>query len=106
MKLWPRFSLVIPPGSAASGTLMGCLLCDCLCFEGSDLTETARMPLGLTEFGSQDSLDEIRGYGRSHGPAAHTNNVYVVVPPRRRSRRRVLPSRRLLPEPSRMTNSG
>ena len=37
------------------------------------------MPLGLTEFGRQESLDEIPGYGRSHGPAAHTDNVHVVV---------------------------
>ena len=37
------------------------------------------MPLGLTEPGRQESLDEIPSYGRSHGPAAHTNDVHVVI---------------------------
>src|SRR5215831_20424359 len=37
------------------------------------------MPLGPTEPGRQEGLDEIPSYGRSDGPAAHTNNVHVVV---------------------------
>jgi hypothetical protein len=37
------------------------------------------MPLGLAEPGSQKCLDQVPGYGRSHGPAAHANDVHVIV---------------------------
>jgi hypothetical protein len=75
--LWPHFSLVIPPGSATSGTLMGQLYLSVLrgkrpYREGADAAR-------LDELGCQESLDEIPGYGRSYLPAAHTNNVHGVV---------------------------
>src|SRR5215471_18672963 len=37
------------------------------------------MPISLAELGRQECFDEIPGYSRSHGPAAHTNNVHVVI---------------------------
>src|SRR5258708_31698252 len=52
---------------------------NCLRFERSYLAEAPQMPLSLTEPGRQKCLDEIPCYGRSHGPAAHTNDVHVVV---------------------------
>ena len=82
MMLWPHFSLVIPPGSATTGTLLGPQVCLIVrssvlrgkrpCREGADAAR-------LDEFGRQENLDEIPGYGRSCRPAAHTNNVHVVV---------------------------
>ena len=82
MMLWPHFSLVIPPGSATTGTLMGPQLClngrlsvlrgKRPCREGADAAR-------LDEFGRQENLDQIPGYGRSYPPAAHTNNVHLVV---------------------------
>jgi hypothetical protein len=48
-------------------------------FKGSYFAEAPQMPLGQTKPARQESLDEIPSYGRSHGPAAHTNNVHVVV---------------------------
>src|SRR5215467_2975636 len=64
----------VKPIVLSSGLLTGGLR-----FEGSYLAETPQMTLRFTEICRQKSLDEIPGYGRSHGPAAHTNNVHVVV---------------------------
>jgi hypothetical protein len=45
----------------------------------SDLTQSAKMPLGSAELGSQERIDEISRHGRGHNPAAHTDNVQIVV---------------------------
>src|SRR5258708_18319954 len=55
------------------------LLTDGFRFQGSYLAKAPQMPLGLAEPGRQESLDQIPGYGRSHGSAAHADDVHVVV---------------------------
>jgi len=37
------------------------------------------MPLGLTELGGQERLDEIPGHRRSHGSSTHAKDVHVIV---------------------------
>jgi hypothetical protein len=37
------------------------------------------MSLSIAEFGCQKCLNEIPGNGWSHGPAAHTDNVHMIV---------------------------
>jgi hypothetical protein len=37
------------------------------------------VPLGLTELGGQERLDEIPGHRRSNGSSAHTKDVHVIV---------------------------
>ena len=61
----------------------GSHLWDCLCdssgFQGSHLAQAAQVSLGLAELGGQERLDEVPGHGRSHGPAAHAEDVHVIV---------------------------
>src|SRR5215472_6361245 len=52
---------------------------DYLPFEGTHLTQTAQVALGLTESCRQKRLDQVPGHRRSNGPAAHANNVHVIV---------------------------
>jgi hypothetical protein len=37
------------------------------------------MPFRLTELGCQEGLDEVPSHGRAHCPAAHADDVHVVV---------------------------
>jgi len=37
------------------------------------------MPLGLTELGGQEGLDQVPSHCRSHCPPAHADNVHVIV---------------------------
>src|SRR5215469_11059843 len=76
------WSAVAPVSGSATSVLIivSCALsADCLRFHGSDLGKSAQVPLGLTEPGRQEGLDKIPRYSRPHSPAAHTNNVHVVV---------------------------
>jgi hypothetical protein len=45
----------------------------------SHFFKAAQVTLGLAEFGGQEGLDEIPSYGRSYGPAAHAENVQMIV---------------------------
>src|SRR5688572_11111203 len=49
------------------------------CFQGCHFAQTPQVSLVLAERGSQKRLDEVPGHGRSHRPAAHANNVHVIV---------------------------
>jgi hypothetical protein len=67
-------------GCTISKTLTGLsLFVDRLRFESSYFAEATQVPVQLAEPGMQKCLDEVPGNGRSHSPAAHTNNVHVVV---------------------------
>jgi hypothetical protein len=37
------------------------------------------MSVGLTELGGQEGLDEVPSHRRSNCPAAHTEDIHVVV---------------------------
>src|SRR6516225_1164400 len=77
---WSSAAPVIGPATCIELIVsLLCLLADGLRLEGSDLSESAQMPLGLTEPGRQERLDEIPGYGSPHGPATDTDNVHVIV---------------------------
>ena len=47
--------------------------------QGSHFADTAQVALGLAEPSLQKRLDQVPGYTRPHGPAAHADNVHVVV---------------------------
>ena len=49
------------------------------CFQGSHFAQAAQVPLGLAELGRQERLDEIPGDRRPHRPAAHAEDVHVIV---------------------------
>jgi hypothetical protein len=55
------------------------LSADSLSREGSHLPQSAQMPLGLAELGCEKRIDQVFGHSRSHGPAAHADDVHVVV---------------------------
>jgi hypothetical protein len=55
------------------------LLADGLGLEGSHLPQSAQMPLGLAELGSEKCIDQVFGHSRSYGPSAHADEVHVVV---------------------------
>jgi hypothetical protein len=48
-------------------------------FKRNDLTQPAKMPLGSAELGAQQRIDEISRHSRAHNPAAHTDDVQIVV---------------------------
>jgi hypothetical protein len=48
-------------------------------FKRSDLAQPAKMPLGPAEISSRERIDEISRYSRPHNPAAHTDDVHIVV---------------------------
>jgi hypothetical protein len=48
-------------------------------FKRSDPTQPDKMPLGPAEIGSQECIDEIFRHSRPHYPAAHTDDVHIVV---------------------------
>jgi hypothetical protein len=52
---------------------------DRLRFERSYFAEASQVPVRLTEPGIQKCLDQVPGNGGSHGAAAHTNDVHVIV---------------------------
>jgi hypothetical protein len=49
------------------------------CFQGAHLAQTTHVPLSIAEFGCQECFNEIPSNRRSHSPAAHTDNVHVIV---------------------------
>jgi hypothetical protein len=55
------------------------LLADSPSFESSHFTQSAKVPLSLTELGCQKRIHEIFGHSRSDGPAAHAEDIHVVV---------------------------
>src|ERR1700720_2324657 len=55
------------------------LLMDSLYFERSHLAKPAYVPLALAELGCQERIHQVSGDFRSHHPAAHTEDVHVVV---------------------------
>jgi hypothetical protein len=48
-------------------------------FERSDLAQAADMPLSPAEPCCQERVDEVPGYPESHDPAAHADDVHIVV---------------------------
>jgi hypothetical protein len=48
-------------------------------FQGTHFAQAAQVSLSIAEPGCQECLDKVPGDGRSHGPAAHTDNVHVIV---------------------------
>ena len=48
-------------------------------FQGGYLAQTAYVAFGPTELACKKRLNEIPGHGRPHGPAAHTDDVHVVI---------------------------
>ena len=48
-------------------------------FHAGDFCQAPQVPVGLTEFGGEEGLDEIPGDGRPDGPATHAEDVEVIV---------------------------
>src|SRR5262249_22395982 len=48
-------------------------------FQAGHLAQAPQVPLGLAELGPKERLDEVPGHGRPHGPAAHAEDVHVIV---------------------------
>src|SRR5499427_9405739 len=49
------------------------------CLYGSHFAQAPQVSLGLAECGGQECLDEVPGDGWPYGPAAHTQDVQVIV---------------------------
>src|SRR5262249_9182400 len=49
------------------------------CLYGRHFAQAPQVALGVAERGGEERLDEVPSAGRSHGPAAHTQNVQVIV---------------------------
>src|SRR5262245_52230947 len=49
------------------------------CFQGRHFAQAPQVALALAKLGGQTRLDEVPGHGRSHGSAAHANNVHMIV---------------------------
>src|ERR1044071_10087226 len=49
------------------------------CFQGSHFAQASQVSFGLTEVCGEKRFDQIPGDGRSHGPAAHTKNIHVII---------------------------
>src|SRR6267142_3137896 len=55
-------------------------LCRASCgFERRHLRQPPQMSLGLAEFGREKRLDEVPSNRRSHRPAAHAEDIQVIV---------------------------
>src|SRR5438067_2182212 len=62
-------------GSATKGALMDLSLC----LAGRDFSKPAQVPLGGTELGRQERLDQVPCHRGAHSAAAETDHVDVVV---------------------------
>src|SRR5208282_6197620 len=49
------------------------------CFQRNHFTKAPQVPLCLAELGCKERLDQVPGHGRSHCPAAHTEDIHVIV---------------------------
>ena len=54
------------------------LLAECMKLGGC-ATGAAKMTRGVTELGGQKRLDKVPRHGRPHRPAAHAENVHVII---------------------------
>ncbi len=50
-----------------------------VCLQGGYFAQAPQVSLGLAKVGGEERLDEVPGDGWSHGPAAHTKDVHVIV---------------------------
>src|SRR5262245_5580534 len=49
------------------------------CFQRGHLAQATQVPLGSTELGPEERLNQVPGHRRALGPAAETQNVHVIV---------------------------